>query len=517
MESDRGFEDFSHAIESDPLGVLLAKWRRDEFIRKLERLPDVIEVIPSGSLTRGTHIGPVHDVDLIVVFDKSAHPDYGSEAESARPAMTYLENKLLEQLHPLSGTEALIKGTEPRTHVVNCHGGSTGRYAEFIPSAPPVDVMPAVRKEPNLLGRSPLLVPELGAGGDKWTVVDPETFMRQVEQRQREWKYFTEVIKMVKAWAELNHLDMKTVAIEVMVLTYCPRPRMFETLSRGEAIARFFEAADKARITSLKDPAGRCGEIDRKMNYGKLRSELKTAAGLARQAMDAECNLKNRSKLRQNATHPSVFWRKLFGKEYPKAREYYLRAPSWEPWFGKYQAKYAAAPDLGYPGPKPPPSDNPKRPPNDDPKRPPNDGPDGSGGRGRKGPDDLGPNGPYDMGPRGSGWRPGGFSGPSGGTRRARTTRSGSRTTNPRDAGTGSARPPGARPASARPASGRPASPSPASASAPSPSAPTASPAAHSASGPGRRPGPASAQPVTNVWTKVFGSAATVSVPLTFG
>jgi len=415
--------------------------------------------------------------------------------------MTYLENLLLEQLHPLSGTEALIKGTEQRTHVVNCHGGSTGRYAEFIPSAPPVDVMPAVRKEPNLLGRSPLLVPELGEGGGEWTAVDPETFMRQVEQRQREWKYFTEVIKMVKAWVKLNDLDIKTVAIEVMVLTYCPRPRMFETLSRGEAIARFFEAADKAGITSLKDPAGRCGEIDKKMNYGKLRSKLKVAAGLARQAMDAECKWKNRFQLMQDATHPSVFWRKLFGKEYPEARERYWRAPSWEPWFGKYQAKYAAAPDLGDPGPKPPPSDGPKR--------PPNDGPDGSGGRGPKGPDDLGPNGPDDMGPRGSVRRPGGLFGPSGGTRRARTTRSGPRTTNPRDdAGTGPARPPGARPASASPAS-----PSPASASAPTPS-----PAGHSASDPGRRPGPASAEPVTNVWTKVFGpAAATVSVPLTFG
>ena len=65
------------AIESDPIGVLLAKWRRDAFIGKLKQLPDVVEVIPSGSLARGTQIGPVHDVDLIVVFKQSEHPDYG--------------------------------------------------------------------------------------------------------------------------------------------------------------------------------------------------------------------------------------------------------------------------------------------------------------------------------------------------------------------------------------------------------------------------------------------------------
>ena len=29
------------------------------------------------------------------------------------------------------------------------------------------------------------------------------SFMRQVARRQHEWKYFTEVVEMVKAWARL--------------------------------------------------------------------------------------------------------------------------------------------------------------------------------------------------------------------------------------------------------------------------------------------------------------------------
>ena len=53
--------------------------------------------------------------------------------------------------------------------------------------------MPAVREG------SHLLIPERGTG---WIDVDPEKLIRQVEQRQREWKYFTEVVGMVKAWAE---------------------------------------------------------------------------------------------------------------------------------------------------------------------------------------------------------------------------------------------------------------------------------------------------------------------------
>ena len=39
---------------------------------------------------------------------------------------------------------------------------------------------------------------------------------------------------------------MKNLAVEVMVLEYCPRPRLFETLAVGDAVARFFEAAAKA-------------------------------------------------------------------------------------------------------------------------------------------------------------------------------------------------------------------------------------------------------------------------------
>lgn len=484
MESDDGFEAFGKEIKSDPLGVLLAKWQRDAFTARLKRLPDVIEVIPSGSLARETHIGLVRDVDLIVVFDESAHPDYGSGSESARDAMTYLENRLLEQLHPLSGSDALLTGVQQRTHVVKCHGGSAGPYAEFIPSAPPVDVMPAVRGKPHLLERSPLLVPELAAQGEsKWVDVDPETFMRQVEQRQREWKYFTEVIRAVRAWAEHEHLDMKTVAIEAMVLMYCPRPRMFETLSRGEAVARFFKAASKAHISVLNDPAGRRGEIDGDMRYGKLRSALDRAAGLSRQAMDAEYAWKERLQAGEAVTHPDVFWRQLFGKAYPKAKERFWRPPVFEPWFGKYRFEPATEfvpGDLSSDRPDGrwhPPTDNPNpppdggwHPPKDDPNPPPD-------GRWPKPPRRDNPEKPDDLG---QAWRrdrpaprPGGDFGWQGDAHAGRTERR-----------------------------------SPAAA---------ASPGAASAS-PGRHAGSTSAGAGTNLWTGVFGSAAaTVSVPLTFG
>jgi len=310
MGSDDGFGSFGQAIKSDPVGVLLARWRRDAFTGKLGRLPDVTDVIPSGSLAPGTRIGPVHDVDLIVVFDSSMHPDYGQGPASAQAAMEHLQDALAEQLGGQGPRE-----TELRRHVVTYHGDAAGPFQEIVSSAPPVDVMPAVRKG------SHLLIPERGTG---WIDVDPEHLVRQVAERSRQWEYVTEVTGMVEAWAELNRLDMTSLAIEVMVLRYCPRPRLFETLSCGEAVARFFEAAAEDGGTGLEDPAG------------DLRKALTGAAGLARQAMDAEHVVKNTFLVVGEVHDPDEFWRQLFGNHYPRSRKRFFRPPAAEPWFGKY-------------------------------------------------------------------------------------------------------------------------------------------------------------------------------------
>jgi len=345
MESDDGFAAFRRAIKSDPIGVLLAQWRRDAFIRKLKQLPDVKDVIASGSLERDTLIGPVHDVDLIVVFDSDQHPDYGikgtsaAAAESAQAAITHLEDGLLTQLHPWQGTAGgLLKETEQRTHVVTYRGDWSGPFKDIIPGAPPVDVMPAVRKG------SYLLIPERGTG---WIETDPEELIRQVAQRQREWKYFTAVAGMVKEWARLNHLKIRNLAIDVMVLQYCPRPRLFETLSCGDAVARFFKAAFDDNFTSLKDPTGRCRKLDLGINFGKLHSALGEASELAGLAMEAEHLWKNRHGMAGEVIHPDVFWRHLFGKKYPRAKKRFWRAAETEPWIAKHTVEHLPTVDIG--------------------------------------------------------------------------------------------------------------------------------------------------------------------------
>jgi hypothetical protein len=322
MTSDP-FDKFAQDIESDPLQVLQARSRRSTVIRALKSRPDVVGVIPSGSLARGTHLGPIHDVDVIVVFDQSAHPDWHGRG-SAQAALEYTQAAIRETLQAGLGRPlGLVHETELRNHVVKCDlSPSLGPLDAIIPDPPPVDVMPAIREG------SHLRVPERLS--DRWIDVDPERLMGMVAARERAWSNFDEVVRMIKDWADHHELNMKSLPIEVMVLEYLPKPGLFETMSCSDAVARFFDAASRAHITRLADPAGRSGEIDPHMNYAKLRKALDESADLARQAVDAERAWQNRRTAQEGVTHPNVFWQEIFGNDRfkrPRVWYWYPRSP----------------------------------------------------------------------------------------------------------------------------------------------------------------------------------------------
>lgn len=72
------FNQYQESIDADPTQVSLARARRDLFIGALEKADDVKEIVKSGSLERRTQLEPIHDVDLIMVFDSAAVPDWGT-------------------------------------------------------------------------------------------------------------------------------------------------------------------------------------------------------------------------------------------------------------------------------------------------------------------------------------------------------------------------------------------------------------------------------------------------------
>ena len=389
MDSDEAFDRFSMAIESDPLDVLLAKWRRDTFAARLRKIPGVVKVIPSGSLARGTNVEGIHDVDLIVVFDASALPDPSLASGSACAVLQHTQTEIDERLGAGRGPVTReISGTRLRNHVVRCEDVSLGPFDGLIPSAPPVDVMPAIREG------SHLRIPELRK--DRWASADPEKLIRLVEERKREWKYFAEVVRMVKVWAEHSGLKMRGLAIEVMVLQYLPRPRFFETLSCAEAVTRFFEAAAKDGARKLRDPAGRSGKIDPGVSHGALQRELEKAAGLARRARDAERAIENPQLAVGVPENPNSLWRQVFGRKYPNSRKHYWHPQYYEPMtYEKPPSRKGPAESSnpsGWTGPRAPrggpegPFEGPSEPPFPGPPAPPRPGPTGP-----KSPDPTGP------------------------------------------------------------------------------------------------------------------------------
>lgn len=324
MNSDEAFDSFGRTIKSDPLDLLLARWRRDTFTAALRRLPDVAEVIPSSSLARGTHSGPLHGFDLMVVFDAAQHPDWGGGG-SAQAAVEHLEHVINKQLGDRKGSlPPVVRETEVRNHLVTCTNVSLGPLVDVLSSGPPIDVMPAIGQG------SHLRIPELGNG--RWADIDSEPLIRLVQEREQEWKYFDEVVRMVKVWAKHSAVEIKSLAVEVLVLKYLPRPSSIEALPRGEALVRFFEAAASARITSLSNPAG--GEIDPSLNYAALRKALQDGAALARQAVDNQSASEGRDQELEMATQPNLFWRQLFGQEDPPTPPPFLFEPGLGSWSG---------------------------------------------------------------------------------------------------------------------------------------------------------------------------------------
>jgi hypothetical protein len=286
----------------------------------------VAEVIPSGSLARGTHLEPVHDVDLIVVFDEKMHQDWHGGG-SARAALEHVQTAIREALQ--AGPEqplGPVHDTELRNHVVAFKLDSP--LGALIPDAAAVDVMPAIREG------SHLRVPERSS--DTWIEVDLEPVRETLAAQQRAWSNFDQVVRLIKGWAHHQRLRIPSLAVEVLVMGYLPRPAQSESMSSSDAIAGFFEAASRVHITHLPDPAGRYGEIAPDLNYAALRAALSKSAALARQAVDAERAWPKREHSQEVVTHPSMFWQEIFGQGE-------LRRPRMWYW------------NIGFPAEKPPP------------------------------------------------------------------------------------------------------------------------------------------------------------------
>lgn len=297
MNVTDAFDDYQNTVNAAPAAVKESRRRRDLFKSALTDCDDVNRVKPSGSLARGTHKSPIHDVDLIIEYGAADHPDWGKDGDSAADALDHTSALVNQTLGATSGTHAYeVRLASPRNHAVKCFLDDPDDEDAFT-----VDAMPALRQPDGTY-----LVPE--KNNRTWILTNPQYLIDQVADRHAAWNKFAGLVRMLKAWAADQDTKIKSLVMEILALELLP-----ERPNRPEALKEFFvRAAYKIENGErVIDPADLCGEIQPDLDYDALEKALRTAADKATAAIDA---------VNHNDHHRAIhLWGEIFGDTFPKA------------------------------------------------------------------------------------------------------------------------------------------------------------------------------------------------------
>lgn len=315
MSVNDSFDEYQSTIDEDPKVVALARTRRGLFKIALMPEDDVLEAWSSGSLRRSTQLKPIHDLDMVFVYDQAAHPTWGTVGDSADEALNHVRDRTNALLGFTNGTSSkLVRLALPRNHSVKC-------FIHAPDSGFTVDAMPALRQ-----ANGQLLIPEKLS--KKWVPADPEYLIDEVQDRHDAWRHYRPMVRVLKDWrldaAKTMGSEIKSLVIEILALTCLPTSG-----SRAQALAKFFEAAIDATYQPICDPADLCGEVQADLDYAGLRAALEIASELAHNAV--LCQQVG------DTANAKRLWRKIFGDDFP--------APAGEPTLG---AAAAAATAVAY-------------------------------------------------------------------------------------------------------------------------------------------------------------------------
>src|SRR3954465_767748 len=190
MKPTTAFDLLQTAVNAAPEHVREARARRNVFCGAFGTLSDCLEQLPSGSLARGTQRDPIHDVDLIMVFDPAQQPAWDGGAGSAGAALEYLGDRVKDLPGAAGGShDRKVRHTLLRNHVVKCFLDDPDD-----PDAFAVEVMPALRVPEGFR------VPE--RNNDRWITVNPEYLITEVAKRHDEWNKFAPMVRDIKAWKD---------------------------------------------------------------------------------------------------------------------------------------------------------------------------------------------------------------------------------------------------------------------------------------------------------------------------
>jgi hypothetical protein len=287
------FDGFQQKVDADPGHVKLARERRAAFVEGLLSDPDVVEVVKSGSLARSTQLDPIHDVDLVAVYDRAAHPEWGGDGTSSADALGVVHDLVRATLADPDGSHhQLVRLANPRNRAVKCFVDDPDADHPFT-----VDVMPALRNADGTL-----LLPS--ARDKRWTNANPEYLIQEVRDRQDAWSHFRPMVRVLKHWRHGCGTDVKSLVMEVLALDYLPLES-----NRPNALRQFFVAASYNVLNGVNDPAGYCGPIQPDLDLEALQQALSDAGDEATLAMEAAARGDDAAAKRH--------WREVFGDDFP--------------------------------------------------------------------------------------------------------------------------------------------------------------------------------------------------------
>ncbi|MFJ8010617.1 hypothetical protein [Streptomyces fagopyri] len=295
MGIDDAFNALQKTVDEDIDKTRLARGRRDLFKTALGGEPDVLEVFGSGSLSRSTQLKPIHDVDIVAVYDHDEHPEWGSDGSSAEEALEHIRGQVNRLLSQTNGThDNVVRHTLLRNHAVKCFLDDPDD-----PDAFTVDVMAALRQTDGTL-----LIPEQLA--TRWVPADPEYLIGEVAAHQRAWSYFRPLVRVLKQWRHTVPVEgsIKSLVMEVLALNCMPKSG-----NRSQALKTFFTAAAVQVNEGVWDPARLCGEIQPDLDRSGLSAAFAKAADTAERACTAAAEGDTDQALR--------LWQEIFGEDFP--------------------------------------------------------------------------------------------------------------------------------------------------------------------------------------------------------
>jgi hypothetical protein len=182
------FTDFLSRLNLSPGQDQQVTERKRRLVRLIQETWGPDKVIPIGSFARGTHIPPVHDVDQMVVLNKS------SAVEPAAEVVLKEMNAKIAQLYPDTATRM-------QNRSVGIHFQDFG-----------FDVVPALVRQ-----QGGFRIPDVGL--KKWIYTDPRKHQDFAKDRNR----LTDgsaigIVRALKVWNSNKKLDLKSFHLEVMTL-----------------------------------------------------------------------------------------------------------------------------------------------------------------------------------------------------------------------------------------------------------------------------------------------------------